>query len=336
MKLGVSLTPGRALELAREAERLGFATALAPEGDRDAITVLSWVAGQTERIGLVSGVCQIPGRTPVLAASTAATLNSLCGGRFRLGLGISNSFTADSRHGQPFRGPLGRTREYLEIIRMVLRGEPVRLRGEHYTVPFSEHLDGFRAASDPHATPILLAAIGPGNLELAGEIADGWIGSFCSPAQVEKALPSLRAGRERAGATLDGFEILLTVPIAVGDDPRALAEPIKRYVAKFLSLGHRERNFYYRLAAEQGLSEEADRVQSRYLAGDPDGAAAAVPFEFVDAMALLGPPDRIRTRLGQYADAGASTLCVGPSAPTLPEQRAALQVAAAVLPAGAH
>ncbi len=331
MDLGVNLIPDSALPLAQEAERLGYTTALAPEGLRDAISLLGWIAGQTTDIGLLSGVCQIPARTPVLAAMSAGSLNMLSGGRFRLGLGISNAYATTNWYGQAFEQPLGRTREYVDIVRMALRGEEVRYHGRHHTLPRSpETGTGFRIA-DRGEVPIQLAAVGPKNLELAGEIADGWVGVFYSVEQVARALPRLAAGRALAGRTLEGFELTLTVPLAIGPDPRELAVPITRYVAHFLSLGHREENFYYRIAAEMGLGAQAALVQDRYADGDAAGAAAAVPFEFVDEIALLGPADRIAARMKAYADAGVTTLCVGPYASSVEGRLEALRVARAAI-----
>ncbi|MEJ3750559.1 LLM class flavin-dependent oxidoreductase [Actinomycetes bacterium KLBMP 9797] len=328
MRLGVNLTPNVGVTVLKEAERLGFAAALAPEGLSDAISVIGWAAGQTERMDLVTGVCQIPARAPVLTALTAASLSRLSGGRFRLGLGVSNAHSSRSWYGMDFAGPLKRTREYVAVVRTALRGAEVRHEGEHYVLPMTEaDAPGFRMPPAPAAVPIYLGAVGPRSLELVGEIADGWIGVFRSPEQVAVALRRLRAGRERAGAGMDGFDVLLTVPLSIGDDPVALAEPVKPYFARFLSLGRPEENFYQKLAATMGFGEAARRVRDRFVAGDAAGAAAEVPFEFVDGTALLGPPDRIAERMKAYAAAGVTTLCVGAPARSVEGQVDTLRLA---------
>jgi F420-dependent oxidoreductase-like protein len=330
MRLGANVSPFNAATVATEAERLGYTTALAPEGLHDAISVLGFVAGQTERLKLISGVCQIPGRTPVLAAMTAATMNALSGGRFGLGIGISNTDSTQNWHGARFARPLARTREYVEVLRLALAGQEVRHPGEHYPLPlYPEGSKGFQMPPGNAGTPIYLAAVGPKNLELAGEVADGWIGVFCSPEQVADAVPRLRAGRERAGKSMDDFEILLTAPVAFGEDPVELAEPIKGYVGHFMSLGNRDDNIYYRLADSMGFGPEARVVQDRFQAGDRAGGAAAVPYEFVDGIALLGTQERVAKRMRAYADAGVTTLCIGSYARTPQAQIEMLQAAAA-------
>ncbi|MDW4905896.1 LLM class flavin-dependent oxidoreductase [Streptomyces sp. ADMS] len=331
MRLGVNLMAHSAATMAPEAERLGYSTALAPEGLHDAVSVLGLAAGRTERLTLMSGVCQIPARQPVLAAMTAATLAKLSDGRFRLGLGISNEHTTRNWYGAPFGRPLARTREYVTVVRTALRGDEVRYRGEHFALPLGEESAGFRLASGGVEVPLDLAAVGPRNLRLAGEIADGWLGVFCSPEQLAVAVPELAAGRQLAGRTMDGFEVTLTLPLALGDDVATLARPIRGYVARFLSLGHRRANYYYRLAESMGYGTEAARVQDLYTAGDPAAAAAAVPLEFIEATALIGPAERIADRLKAYAAAGATTLCVGSVAPTIDAQVAMLGEAMDVL-----
>jgi F420-dependent oxidoreductase-like protein len=325
MRLGINLMPHSAATLAREAEALGYTTGLAPEGLHDAISVLGLVAGQTERMTLVSGVCQIPARTPVAAAMAAATLAKISGGRFRLGLGISNAETTHNWHGQPFDQPLARTRAYLEVVRMALRGDEVRHAGEHYVLPYGDDGGaGFRMPPGGPAVPIDLAAVGPKNLELVGEIADGWIGVFYTPDQVATAVATIAEGRRRTGRTMDGFEAMLTLPLAIGDDVEALSQPIRAYVARFLSLGRRRYNFYFRLAAEMGYGEQAGRVQDLFTSGDRAGAAAAVPYEFIEATALIGPAEVVAARVKAYEAAGVTTLCVGSVAPTVDAQAAML------------
>ncbi|GAA2879327.1 LLM class F420-dependent oxidoreductase [Actinoplanes cyaneus] len=318
MKLGVNLVYQGAGELAREAERLGYAIALAPEGYKsDAPSVLGYVAGQTERIALASGVMQIPGRTPAMAALTAATLDSLSGGRFRLGLGVSNPDVANGWYGAASDHPLGRTREYVGIVRAALRGGPVSHDGTYYPLPATGsspaplHLFTEPLRAD---LPIYLAAVGPRNLRLAGEIADGWIGVFASPAAVKSAVDEIRAGRARAGRELDGFDVLPCLATSVAGDPRPAADALRAHFVYLLGIGDRERNFYCAMADRLGFTEAVTELRDRLAGGDRAGAAAAVPFDFIDATSLIGPVDRIAGRMREYADAGVTTLGIMVSA----------------------
>ncbi|GAA3368904.1 LLM class F420-dependent oxidoreductase [Streptomyces sannanensis] len=326
MRLGINLVPEDCGRTAQEAERLGFDVAAAPEGFRsDAISVLGWVAARTSRIGLLSTVIQIPARTPVAMALAAATLDGLSGGRFRLGLGISNGHVTEGWHGAPFARPLARTREYVDVVRRTLAQEPVTYEGRHYALPLpGSEAGAFRLPGPVRSDlPVYLAAVGTRSLELAGEIADGWVGVFCSPEHAKQALDAVRTGRHRAGRDHDGFDAFVSAPAAVGEDVRAAAAPIRPYVARFMSLGDRESNFYFRLARQMGYEAAAEQVQDRFQAGDLQGAADAVPLEFIDSTSLLGPPARISRRLTEYAAAGVTTLGISPYAGT-PEQRTAV------------
>ncbi|WP_067491909.1 LLM class flavin-dependent oxidoreductase [Actinomadura hibisca] len=325
MRLGVNVTH-RDPWIAREAERLGYELALVPEGFRaDAVSTLGHLAASTERIAL-SCIAQIPARTPSMAAMTAAALDALSGGRFRLGLGVSNAYATEIWHGLPFARPLARTREYVEIVRAALSGAEVRYEGEHFTVPLPGR-DGAPLRLDPVAVPLYLAAVGPRNLELAAELADGWIAVFRTAEQIADSLPHLAAGQAR-----DGFEVLLTAQLAVGDDDLdELAAPLRAHPARFMSLGHREQNFYYRQAAAMGYEREAALVQDRNAAGDAAGAAEAVPFGFVDATSLIGPVARIADRMKSYAAAGVTTLVITPYAADEAGRVAALRAAAEAL-----
>lgn len=335
MELGVFLNHQHALDVARRAERLGYTMALAPEGFRsDAVSVLGAVAGATERIGLASGLMQIPARTPVLTALSAATLDGLSGGRFHLGLGVSNPDVSLGWYGQPFDQPMRRTREYVEIVRMALRGEPVRYAGRHYRLPPDGTTEAahLRAAAVRADIPILLGAVGQRSLELAGEIADGWIGVFCSPQRIADSLKHCRAGRARAGAPDDRpFEVLPSVPIGVGADLEAAAGPLRGYFANFIGLGSRERGVYYRLAVELGYESAAAEIHRCCRSGDRAGAARAVPLELIDAVSLLGDVPRLAQRMAAYEAAGVTTLGLTLLAPTAAGQLDAVEAAAAAL-----
>jgi F420-dependent oxidoreductase-like protein len=336
MKLGLNLgywgagNDAENLELAREADRLGYSVVWAAEAyGSDAATVLSWVAAQTERIDVGSAIFQIPGRTPALTAMTAATLDTLSGGRFRLGLGVSGPQVSEGWHGVRFDRPLARTREYVEIVRMALGRKVVRYDGEFFTLPLPDGPGkALRLTVHPvrEHLPLYLAAVGPKNLELAGEIADGWLAIFFSPEHAAEALDHLRAGRARVGKDLSDFDVVPTVPVVIGDDLTACAEPVRAYSALYVGgMGSREKNFYNQLAVRMGYGEAAAHVQDLYLRREYAAAAAAVPFEFIDQTALIGPKERIAERLVAYAAAGVTNLSVASYAGTVEERKATLR-----------
>jgi F420-dependent oxidoreductase-like protein len=324
------------LALAQEADRLGYDSAWAAEAyGSDAATVLSWVAAQTTNLHVGSAVFQIPARTPAMTAMTAATLDTLSGGRFRLGLGVSGPQVSEGWHGVRFNKPLARTREYVEIVRMALARETVRHEGEFWTLPLPAGPGkALRLTVHParEYIPIYLAAIGPKNLELAGEIADGWLAIFFAPEFSGELRGHVEAGRKKAGKTLDGFDIVPTVPVIVGDDLEACAAPLRHYAALYVGgMGSREQNFYNQLAVRMGYGDAAARVQDLYLAKQHRDAAEAVPFDFIDQTSLIGPADRIRDRLHAYAEAGVTTLSVASYGRSLDERLAALRTLADAL-----
>jgi F420-dependent oxidoreductase-like protein len=336
MRLGVNLGYWGAgndadnLALAREADRLGYSSVWAAEAyGSDAATVLAWVAAQTERIDVGSAVFQIPARTPAMTAMTAATLDTLSGGRFRLGLGVSGPQVSEGWHGVRFDKPLARTREYVEIVRMALARERVAYDGKHWTLPLPDGPGkALRLTVHParETIPIYLASIGPKNLELTGEIADGWLAIFFSPEYAPELLSHLRTGQAKSGRDMTGFDVVPTVPVMVGDDLEAAASLARAYAALYIGgMGSREQNFYNQLSVRMGYEEAADRIQELYLARQHRDAAAAVPFEFIDRTSLLGPLERISDRLHAYAEAGVTTLSVATYAPTLDERIATLR-----------
>lgn len=312
------------LPLTQEAERLGYSCAWVAEAyGSDAPSILGWLAGQTERIGLGSAILQIPARTPAMTAMTAATLDHLSAGRFHLGLGVSGPQVSEGWHGVRFGAPLGRTREYVEIVRMALARETVRHAGTHFTLPLP---DGPGKAlkltiRPPRADlPVYLAAIGPKNLELAGEIADGWLAIFLCPEQAQGPLQHIHVGRERRGAAtggraLEGFDVVATVPVVATDDLELGRAAVADYTALYVGgMGSSAQNFYNRNAIELGYGEAARQIQEHYLAGRHRDAANAVPLGLVDDTALIGGRDRLRDRLVRYAEAGVTTLAVAPFA----------------------
>ena len=349
MKLGLNLgywgagNDAENLALAREADVLGYSCVWAAEAyGSDAPTVLAWIGAQTERIGLGSSILQIPARSPAMAAMTAATLDSLSGGRFRLGLGVSGPQVSEGWHGVRFSQPLARTREYVDIVGLALSRKRVRYEGRHYTLPLPDG-PGKALQLTVHPVrehiPIYLASIGPKNLELTGEIADGWLSIFFSTAFAAEQLARISAGRAKVGKGLDGFDVVATAPLVVGAgesaaELAALAEPLRGYAALYIGgMGSRDVNFYNQLAVRMGYEAEAAEIQRLYLAREYLEAAAAVPVEFIDATSLLGPPDRIARRMAEFAGAGVTTLNVTPYGATLEDRLSSLRTAAEALQA---
>ncbi len=319
------------LALVETAEELGYDVVWAAEAyGTDAATVLAWLAARTRRIDLGSAVFQIPARTPAMTAMTAATLDVLSGGRFRLGLGVSGPQVSEGWHGVPFADPLGRTREYVEVVRLALDRAPVAHEGRHFPLPGGTGQPlRLTVAPVQKRVPVYLAALGPQNLELTGEIAEGALLVFFAPEHAAEQLAARAAGRERAaagGSALGALDLAVTVPVVLGPDPVVCADAVRPYAALYLGgMGSRTQNFYNRLAARMGFGAEAAAVQDAYLGGRPRDAAALVPYEFLDQTSLLGPAERIAERLDAYAEAGVTTLTVAPHGRTAAEQAAVLR-----------
>ena len=325
MRLGLNLgyappgtNPADLTPLVREAERLGYDSVWAAEAwGTDAVTVLAWMAASTSRIKIGSAIMQIPGRTPANTAMTAATLDLMSGGRFILGLGTSGPQVVEGWHGEPWGKPLGKTREYIEIVRAALRRDLVAHEGAHYRIPYDGN--GATGLGKPlklmlrplrAEIPIYLAAIGPRNVALAAEIADGWLPIFVDPERFDDTFgPSLARARE-------GFEIAATVNVLVGDDVQALRDSLKPYLALYVGgMGAKGKNFYNALFRRYGFEVEAERIQELYLGGKQREAIAAVPDELVDAVALVGPKERIRDRLAAWRETPVTTLVVSSPQP---------------------
>ena len=343
MDLGLNLgyligsdDPHGQLRLAQHAEALGFAVVWAAEAyGSDSPTVLAWLAGQTSTIDLGSAVMQIPGRTPAMTAMTAASLDVLTGGRFRLGLGISGPQVSEGWHGVRFDKPLSRTREYLAVVNTALTRSTVTFQGDHYQLPLPDGagkpLKLTIAPVSAHI-PIYLAAVGPRNLELAGELADGWLAIFFAPDFAPEQLDRLRTGRNRVGKTLDGFDVAPSMPLVVGADPRSCADQVRGYAALYLGgMGSREQNFYNALAVRMGFAETATMVQDLFLSRRHRDAMAAVPFDFIDQTSLLGDRDRIAEGFQMLAASGVTTCAVVPYGDSIEEKLNALTVAAEAL-----
>jgi F420-dependent oxidoreductase-like protein len=325
MKLGLSLgyappgtNPSDLFPLVEEAERLGFDSVWVAEAwGTDAVSVLGWLAARTERIKLGSAIMQIPGRTPANTAMTAATLDLLSGGRFLLGLGTSGPQVVEGWHGQPWGKPLGKTREYVEIVRAALRREVVEHQGDHYRIPWDG--PGATGLGKPlklmlrplrAEIPIYLAALGPRNVALATEIADGWLPIFVDPERFDTAF-----GSSLAAAPTD-FEIAATASVLVGDDVAALRDTLRPHVALYVGgMGAKGRNFYNALVRRYGWDDAAERIQGLYLAGKQREAIAAVPDALVDAVSLVGPKERIAERLEAWRRTPVTTLVLGTPQP---------------------
>ncbi|MBV8480054.1 MAG: LLM class F420-dependent oxidoreductase, partial [Actinobacteria bacterium] len=317
MKLGLNLgyaspgtNPAALVPLAQEAERLGFDSVWAAEAwGTDAVTVLAWMAASTSRIKVGSAIMQIPGRTPANTAMTAATLDLMSGGRFVLGLGTSGPQVVEGWHGEPWGKPLGKTREYVEIVRAALRRETLEHEGEQYRIPYDG--PGATGLGKPLKLmlrplradiPIYLAAIGPKNVALAYEIADGWLPIFVDPERFADAFPAPPAG----------FEIAPTVQVLVGDDVQGLRDSLKPHLALYVGgMGAKGQNFYNSLIGSYGWADAAATIQDLYLDGKQREAIAAVPDDLVDAVCLVGPKERIAERLAAWRETPIATLVLG-------------------------
>jgi F420-dependent oxidoreductase-like protein len=329
---GLGITPGDQLAMVKEAEAAGFDSVWAAEAyGSDAATVLAWLAAQTERIRIGSAIFQMPARSPAMTAMTAATLDELSGGRMILGIGPSGPQVAEGWHGQPFARQLRRTREYVEILRKALARQRLEYKGEMYELPLPDGQGKalkLMIAPVQERIPIYIAAIGPKNTALCGEIADGWIPFLFSAEHARDLRGPLEEGAARAGRSLDdgSFEIAPTVNVCIDDDIEAARDVMRPFLALYVGgMGSREKNFYNAMMRRYGFEEAAAKVQDLYLDGKRGEAAAALPTEFIDSVCLVGPPDRVRERLAMYRDAGVGTLLTTIVAPDVESRRATIR-----------
>ena len=313
---GLGITAEQQITLVRAAEEAGYeSTWVAEAYGSDAATVLGWIAAQTSRIKIGAAIFQIPGRSPAMTTMTAATLDQLSGGRMLLGLGTSGPQVAEGWHGQRFGGQLSRTREYVEILRKALARERLVYEGEHYRLPLPNGPGKalkLMIAPVQERIPIYIAAIGPKNTQLTGEIADGWLPIFFSPEHVDHYRELLDEGASRAGRTLDdSFDIAPGVNVCIDDDEDHARDQMRPFIALYVGgMGSRKRNFYNQLVQRYGFEEAAREVQDLYLDGKKEAAAAAVPAELIDTIALAGPREKVRDRLAVYREAGVGSLLV--------------------------
>jgi F420-dependent oxidoreductase-like protein len=335
MRLGVNLGYqdwgsglANAVSIAQEADRLGFHSGWTAEAyGTDAVTPLTWLMAKTERMNWGTAIMQMPARSPAMTAMTAATLDLMSGGRFLLGIGASGPQVAEGWHGQAYGKPLGKTREYIEIVRAILAREaPLEHHGAHYDIPYSgPDATGLgkplKLIVHPERAdvPIYVAAIGPKNVELTAEIADGWLPIFFSPSRLRDTYgAALDAGFATAGSgkSLETFDIAPTVTVLVGDDIDALRGFVKPMAALYIGgMGARGKNFYNDLACRYGYEAAAKEIQDLYLDGKKAEATAAVPDELVDEVALVGPKERIADRLDEWKESGITTMILGTGQP---------------------
>ncbi|MFG1643022.1 LLM class F420-dependent oxidoreductase [Amycolatopsis sp. NPDC049252] len=329
MKIGtaVSYAGGFAESVADvvELEKAGLDVVFVPEAySFDAVSQLGYLAAKTERVQLASGIFQLYTRTPSLTAMTAAGLDFVSDGRFVLGLGASGPQVIEGFHGVKYDAPLARTREIVEICRQVWRRERVVHEGKHYTIPLPpEQGTGLgkplKLINHPvrERIPVLLASLGPKNVALTAEIAEGWQPIFFHP---EKAADvwgaSLAEGKAKRDPALGELDTYVTVALAIGDDVEALLDHVRPVVALYVGgMGARGKNFYNDLACRYGYEAEAKLIQDLYLDGKKEEAAAAVPLDLLRAISLVGPAGYVKERLAAFAEAGATTVIVNPLQP---------------------
>ncbi len=308
------------MEMIKAADELGYYVIWAAEAyGSDAVSPLAWAGAQTKQIKLGTAIMQMPARTPANTAMTAMTMDQLSGGRFLLGLGLSGPQVVEGWHGQPYGKPLGRTREYVSIVRSIFaRERPLIHDGHHYQIPYQG--DDATGLGKPLKSilknradlPIYLASIGPKNVQLTAEIADGWLPIFFSPRHFDDIYkPMIEAGFAKAGngKSMADFDVTAPVSVIVGKDVDACRSMVKPNIALYVGgMGARGKNFYFDLACRYGYEEAATKIQDLYLAGKKDEAAAAVPDELVDDVALCGPKERIAERLEIWKESPITTL----------------------------
>ncbi|ETB02920.1 F420-dependent oxidoreductase [Mycobacterium avium subsp. silvaticum ATCC 49884] len=334
MRIGLSINyAGGFKDVAAEVadlENAGLDIVFVPEAySFDAVSALGYLAASTQRVELASGILQLYTRTPTLTAMTAAGLDYVSDGRFTLGLGASGPQVIEGFHGVPYDAPIGRTREVIEICRQVWRREPVQHRGKHYTIPLpADRGTGLgkplKLINSPvrERIPILVAALGPKNVEMAAEIAEGWQPMFYLPEKARDVWgESLAAGRAKRAAELGELEIYAGPVLAIGENTEPLREFVKPHLALYIGgMGAKGKNFYHALATKYGYGPQADRIQELYLAGDKDGAAKVVPDDLVRDVNLIGSREFVKERVAAFREAGVTTLNVAPMASTPAER----------------
>lgn len=292
-----------------QAERLGADSVWVPEAwGYDALTPLAFLAARTTTIRLGTGIVQVGARTPTMLAMSAASLQTMSGGRFVLGLGSSGPQIMEGWHGVAFGSAVQATRETMEIVRMVTSGAKVEYNGEVYTIPRAG-AKAIRSMSPPTTVPMYIAALGPRNLELTGELADGWIGNAFIPERGSSFFDSLRAGAIRSGRTLQSIDMLMPVGVEFTDDfDEAARRHASGYAFTIGAMGSKTQNFYNAAFTRQGFGDDVEAVQRLWLDGRRDEARARVPLEIGWGTNLLGTPEMVKDRLRAYKRTGINTL----------------------------
>lgn len=341
MELGIILGTwdGRAdeakaiLAIVQEAERCGYSIAWVPElYGADAVTLMSWLAANTTRIKIGSAVMQIPARAATTTAMSAATLACLYGERIVLGLGVSGPQVSENWYGVAWDDPIGRTREYVETVRLALAGERVEYAGRHIRLPMSQGGRSLKLVLKPRVhVPVYLAAIGPRNVRAAAEIADGWLPALVYPEKFGESRERFEAAVSAAGRTRAAVKIAASTGAVLSDDPAVARDVYRPYVALLIGgMGTRARNFYRDLVTGYGYGEAAEQIADLYLTGHVRQAQALVPDELIDHVGLVGDASRMRDRLAAYAGAGIDIFSVAPSGRTLEEKLNVLRTVAAL------
>lgn len=321
--------PAGALDAVKEADRLGFDSAWTAEAyGSDALTPLAWWGAHTERISLGTSIVQMSARTPAATAMSALTIDHLSGGRFILGLGASGPQVVEGWYGQPYPKPLQRTREYVQIVRDIIRREqPLEFHGEHYDMPYTG-ADGMGLGKALKSTvhplrrdiPIYLGAEGPKNVSLAAEICDGWLPFFFSPKEDDWYRDRLRIGFEASGDPdrAERFQVASMLTVIPGDDAEQCADLIRPFVALYAGgMGAKGANFHFDVFDRMGWGHIATQVQELYLQGKKQEAAALIPLEMVEDVALVGPPEKIRDELPRWKETCLTTVLLSARADQL-------------------
>jgi F420-dependent oxidoreductase-like protein len=316
LRVGVAALPysESAVDFVVEAERLGVDSVWTPEfWGYDALTPLGFLAARTTRVRLATGIAQLGARTPAMLAMSAMSLQALSNGRFILGLGTSGPQVMEGWHGVAFTKPVQRTRETIEIVRAVARGDRLAHDGRVYKLPLpGGEGKSIRSAAAPVDVSIYVASLGPANLALTGELADGWIGNSFLPESAGVFVEPIRAGAETAGRSLADLDLTVSVGVEFTDDLEAAARRHARgYAFTFGAMGSATHNFYNDAFTRQGFGDDVRSVQQLWQAGDREAAADRVPIEIGLKTNLLGPPDHVAERLRLYRDAGITTLRAG-------------------------
>jgi len=314
--------PAGVLDAVKEADKLGFHSVWTAEAyGSDAITPLAWWGAHTTQIKLGTGIMQMSARTPSAAAMTAMTLDHLSGGRMILGLGASGPQVVEGWYGQPYPKPLARTREYVEIVRRIVRREePLEFHGEFYDLPLREGGLGLGKAlkSTVHPLrkdiPIYLAAEGPKNVALSAEICDGWLPLFYAPKEDARYRKQLAEGFAKSGdpTKKDRFDVVSSLMVFIGDDVERTADMVRPFIALYAGgMGAKGANFHFEVFARMGWEGVATQVQELYLQGKKKEAAALIPLEMVEDIALVGPLDKIKGELPKWKETCVTTWLVG-------------------------